>query len=132
MNAVEFLPHLCLMIKRCVQEDLNGLQARAWLNCLNWLARIDVVVSVDMQVVAALGEAAGAIPVQGIQAENDLLLDRRGHIYVDVHWPGVSGRACWDTGSGATIVDRDFWIGHPELFEQIGVSVGTDGNGECA
>ena len=68
----------------------------------------------------------------GIQAENDLLLDRRGHVYVDVHWPGVSGRACWDTGSGATIVDHDFWVGHPELFEQIGVSVGTDGNGEQA
>ena len=68
----------------------------------------------------------------GIQADNDLLLDRRGHPYVDVHWPGVTGRACWDTGSGATIVDRDFWVSHPELFEQIGVSVGTDGNGEQA
>ncbi len=33
----------------------------------------------------------------GIQAENDLLLDRRGHVNVDVHWPGVSGRACGDT-----------------------------------
>jgi hypothetical protein len=29
-------------------------------------------------------------------------------------------------------VDREFWIGHPELFEQIGMSVGTDGNGEQA
>ncbi len=68
----------------------------------------------------------------GIRAENDLLLDRRGHVYVEVHWPDASGRACWDTGSGATIVDRGFWVGHPELFEQIGVSVGTDGNGEQA
>ncbi len=68
----------------------------------------------------------------GVQAENDLLLDRRGHVYVDVHWPDVSGRACWDTGAGTTIVDHDFWVGHPELFEQIGVSVGTDGNGQQA
>ncbi len=68
----------------------------------------------------------------GTQAEHDLLLDRRGHIYVDVHWPDASGRACWDTGAGATIVNHDFWVGHPELFEQIGVSVGTDGNGEQA
>jgi len=68
----------------------------------------------------------------GIQAENDLLLSRRGHAYVEVQWPDASGRACWDTGSSPTIVDRGFWIGHPELFEQIGVSVGTDGNGEQA
>lgn len=72
----------------------------------------------------------GASP--GTQAEHDLLLDRRGHIYVDVQWPDVSGRACWDTGSGPTIVNHDFWVGHPELFEQIGMSVGTDGNGERA
>ena len=49
-----------------------------------------------------------------------------------MHWRGISGHACWDTGSGATIVNRDFWLGHPELFEQIGTSVGTDGNGERA
>ncbi len=67
-----------------------------------------------------------------VSGKNNLLLDRRGHVYVEVHWPDASGRACWDTGSGATIVDRGFWVGHPELFEQIGVSVGTDGNGEQA
>ena len=72
----------------------------------------------------------GAPP--GAQAEHDLLLDRRGHVYVDVQWPDASGRACWDTGSGPTIVNHDFWVGHPELFEQIGMSVGTDGNGEQA
>ena len=59
-------------------------------------------------------------------------MSRRGHVYVEVHWPGISGSACWDTGSGATLVNRDFWLGHPELFEQIGTSVGTDGRGDRA
>lgn len=52
------------MIKRCMQEDLDGLQAREGLDCQGWLARTDVVVSVDVQVMATLGEAAGAIPAQ--------------------------------------------------------------------
>jgi hypothetical protein len=64
------------------------------------------------------------------RVDNELILGRRGHVYVDVHWPGVSARACWDTGAGATIVDRDFWLSHPDLFEQLGVSAGTDANGE--
>jgi hypothetical protein len=78
---------------------------------------------------------AGFLDLQappGIRAGNDLLIGRRGHPYVDVHWPGRTARACWDTGSGATIVDRAFWLGHPGLFEQIGMSVGTDGIGERA
>jgi Aspartyl protease len=68
----------------------------------------------------------------GNRATNDLLMNRRGHAYVEVHWPGSIGQACWDTGAGATIVNRDFWVGYPELFEQIGVSVGTDGHGDWA
>jgi hypothetical protein len=32
----------------------------------------------------------------------DLMMDRRGHVYMDVHWSGITGRACWDTGAGAT------------------------------
>jgi hypothetical protein len=68
----------------------------------------------------------------GILAKNDLETDRRGHVLVDVHWPGASGRACWDTGSSPTVVDRAFWLGHPGLFEQIGVTVGTDGQGARA
>jgi Aspartyl protease len=68
----------------------------------------------------------------GPLAGHELLMDRRGHPYVPVHWPGVAASACWDTGSGATIVNRDFWLGHPGLFEQIGVSTGTDGTGERA
>jgi hypothetical protein len=68
----------------------------------------------------------------GINAGHKLSLGPRGHVYVEVHWPGVSGRACWDTGASATVVDRDFWLSHPQLFEQVGVTVGTDANGDQA
>ncbi len=71
-------------------------------------------------------------PSPGVELENELLMDRRGHAYIEVHWPGTSGRALWDTGSGATIVNRDFWLGHPELFERIGAVEGTDASGEQA
>jgi hypothetical protein len=62
-------------------------------------------------------------------ADQDLTLDRRGHVYVDLHWPGDTAHACWDTGAGATLVNRDFLLAHPELFEQVGTSVGTDVSG---
>jgi hypothetical protein len=68
----------------------------------------------------------------GYQADQDLLMSSRGHVYVDVQWPGVIGQACWDTGSTATIVNREFWLEHPELFEEIGTSTGTDGGGAQA
>jgi Aspartyl protease len=68
----------------------------------------------------------------GTRADNTLLLGPRGHVYLEARWPGVSARACWDTGAGATVVDRAFWLGHPELFEQTGVSTGTDANGDQA
>ena len=67
-----------------------------------------------------------------LRADNELTLGPRGHIQVEPSWPGVSARACWDTGAGATIVDRAFWLAHPELFEEIGVSTGTDANGDQA
>jgi len=70
--------------------------------------------------------------LQGIQAANELMRGPRGHIYVDAHWPSVTAQACWDTGAGATVVDRAFWLSHPELFEQVGVTVGTDANGDQA
>jgi hypothetical protein len=56
-------------------------------------------------------------------------MDKRGHVYIDVHWPGVVAHACWDTGSAPTIVNRDFWLAHPDLFEEVGSSVGTDVTG---
>ncbi len=66
---------------------------------------------------------------QGHRADQNLLMSSRGHVYVDVRWPGVTARACWDTGSGATVVGYEFWRGHPELFGEIGRSVGTDASG---
>jgi hypothetical protein len=66
------------------------------------------------------------------RADQELLVGPRGHPYVDVHWPGVTGQACWDTGAGATLVDRAFWLAHPELFEEIGTSTGTDSTGTQA
>jgi predicted aspartyl protease len=65
----------------------------------------------------------------GYQAGRDLRMDSRGHVYVDVSWPGVTAQACWDTGAGITIVNRGFWLAHPRLFEEIGTSVGTDATG---
>jgi predicted aspartyl protease len=59
----------------------------------------------------------------------DLQIDSRGHFQVDVQWPGVVAHACWDTGSAPTIVNRDFWLAHQELFEEVGSSVGTDVTG---
>jgi hypothetical protein len=66
----------------------------------------------------------------GDRMENELTLGPRGHVYLDVSWPGVTARACWDTGAGATVVDRTFWLTYPELFEQIGATIGTDANGD--
>ena len=78
--------------------------------------------------------AAGVLDLEtpGGEAGHELLTGRRGHPYVEVNWPGVSGLACWDTGAGATVVNRDFWLGHPGLFEPIGTSAGTDALGEQA
>lgn len=79
--------------------------------------------------------AAGVMDLDappGIRADNVFMRGPRGHVYLDVHWQEISAQACWDTGAGATVVDRAFWFSHPELFEQIGVTVGTDVNGDQA
>ena len=65
----------------------------------------------------------------GCQADHDLRTGSRGHVYVDVHWPGVTAQACWDSGAGITIVNRDFWLAHPRLFEEAGTATGTDATG---
>jgi len=64
------------------------------------------------------------------QTSHDLLIGRRGHPYVEVHWRGVRVLACFDTGAGATVVNRAFWLDFPQLFKPIGTSVGTDAHGE--
>lgn len=79
--------------------------------------------------------AAGVMdldPPPGRRADNELTLGPRGHVYLDVQWPGVSARACWDTGAGPTLVDRAFWLGHQELFELVGDIAGTDATGQQA
>jgi hypothetical protein len=63
------------------------------------------------------------------QTDRDLRTDSRGHVYVDVHWPGVTGQACWDSGAGITIVNRDFRLAYPRLFEEAGTATGTDATG---
>jgi predicted aspartyl protease len=76
-------------------------------------------------------DAPADVPA-GVRMDNELTLGPRGHVYLEVSWPGVTARACWDTGAGATVVDRAFWLAHPELFEQIGATAGTDANGDQA
>jgi predicted aspartyl protease len=63
------------------------------------------------------------------QAGHILHTASTGHVYVDVCWPGIVARGCLDTGSGITVVNRDFWLAYPSLFEQVGVSVSTDATG---
>ena len=72
---------------------------------------------------------AGVVELEtpsGVQGGHALTRGPRGDVYIDVRWPGITGQARWDTGSGRTIVDRDFWLSHPDLFEQVGAS---DSNG---
>ncbi len=66
------------------------------------------------------------------QAVNPLQMDERGHFYVDATWPSVTARACWDSGAGISIVDQAFLAKHPDLFEEIGSSTGTDSTGAQA
>ena len=75
---------------------------------------------------------AGVVAVDepdGVETGHDLLLGERRHPYVDLHWPGVTGRAVWDTGSGAYAGEPGFWLAHPELFEEAGSTSGTDSRG---
>lgn len=68
----------------------------------------------------------------GPLAEHELLMDSRGHPFVEVRWPGIAAQACWDTGSGPTLVDLAFWREHRYLFEDAGMSEGTDSSGTTA
>ncbi|MFI6317236.1 aspartyl protease family protein [Nonomuraea sp. NPDC050556] len=52
-----------------------------------------------------------------------------GHPFIDVVWPGTTGRACWDSGAGITVVDRGFLTEHSDLFQPIGTATGTDSTG---
>jgi predicted aspartyl protease len=63
------------------------------------------------------------------QASLPLEIGDHGHAYLDVHWPGITARACFDTGAGITLVSQDFLRAHPRLFTTAGTSTGTDGSG---
>lgn len=79
--------------------------------------------------------AAGVLelaPAPPAPLAHEFLAGPRGHVYLEPRWPGVSAQACWDTGAGVTVVDSGFWRRHPELFEQIGTSAGTDASGDRA
>ncbi len=66
------------------------------------------------------------------QAGLALQVGDRGHAYVEVRWPGVTARACWDSGAGITVVDQAFLRAHPGLFAAAGTSTGTDSTGAQA
>jgi hypothetical protein len=68
-------------------------------------------------------------------ADLPLTVGDRGHPYVEFSWDGVgAGRevlasACWDSGSGITLVDAAFQRAHPDLFTPAGTTPGTDSTG---
>jgi len=64
VDALELLAHLCLLFELRVQEEFDGDQARPRFDRLGWLVGVRVVVGVNVQVVIAFSESAGAVPVQ--------------------------------------------------------------------
>jgi hypothetical protein len=52
-----------------------------------------------------------------------------GHILTEMRWPGAAATAMWDTGAGITLFDRQFADAHPDLFEEVGTTLGTDVTG---
>jgi hypothetical protein len=49
-----------------------------------------------------------------------------GHILTQMKWPGAAATALWDTGAGITLINRRFADAHPNLFEDVGSTLGTD------
>lgn len=58
-----------------------------------------------------------------------LYLDDVGHAYIDVIIGGDSMSAVWDTGAGITVVDCTLVERHPDLFEKVAPTDGTDAAG---
>lgn len=56
----------------------------------------------------------------------------RGHIVMDVVWPGIAARAYWDSGAAISVVDSGFLARNPELFQFASTSTGTDSTGADA
>ncbi|MEU3164300.1 aspartyl protease family protein [Streptosporangium sp. NPDC006930] len=53
----------------------------------------------------------------------------RGHPFLDVKFPGITGQACWDTGAAVTVVNADFIAENRSLFTLVGTSIGYDSTG---
>jgi hypothetical protein len=62
-------------------------------------------------------------------AFQDLFLDKKFHPYINVQLGKLIFKAVWDTGAGITIVDMKVIKKYPDLFQEIGKSVGTDSTG---
>ena len=58
-----------------------------------------------------------------------LFLDKASHAYLEVQCGSVNANAVWDTGAGMTIADINFIRQHPEGFQEIGNTTGTDVTG---
>lgn len=64
-------------------------------------------------------------------ADNELVIGERGHVYLKVELEGAVTHACWDSGAGITLVDARFATAHPSLFSNQTTSTGTDVTGAC-
>lgn len=53
----------------------------------------------------------------------------RGHPFLDVEFPGVTGQACWDTGAAVTVVHTHFITENASLFTPVGSNIGFDSTG---
>ena len=58
-----------------------------------------------------------------------LVVDDAHHLYVEASWPTASASCVWDSGAGMTIVDKEFWTQHRDIFKSLGTSQGTDASG---
>jgi len=60
---------------------------------------------------------------------SDLHLDAKAHPYLNVLLDGVLFDSVWDTGAGVTVIDSRIQAEHPDQFEKVGSSQGTDSSG---
>lgn len=68
-------------------------------------------------------------PVQVEAQFQPLLMDDRGHPYLQPRLGECEAFATWDSGAGVTVVDQGFIEANPNHFEKSGTSQGTDSSG---
>lgn len=59
-----------------------------------------------------------------------LHLDSRSIPFLELNLPSSKAIAVWDTGAGITIVNREFFESHRDLFDSGGKTIGTDSAGK--